>query len=980
MSRYCCHCLHPVAGTEQTCPVCGKPVDDTVPFHHLPAGTMLKDRYYIGVALGQGGFGITYAACDTKTNGKVAVKEYYPNGFVNRNNTRSASVVSSTDPTDESVFTKGRQRFLEEASILAAFSGVDGIVNVQDCFRENNTVYIVMEFLDGVSLKQYLAHTGKLSVESALNLLLPVMNALREIHRKELIHRDISPDNIMLTRQNGSLRVKLIDFGAARHFSAVNSRSLTVVLKPGFAPIEQYGSKDEQGAWTDVYALCATIYKCVTGVAPESAPDRVRDDHLLPPSRLGVAIDANTERVLMKGLSVYANDRYQTVEEMLLDLLPGSEETPPAPESEPDEEKKPSGEESSGEEPSGEEPSGKESSGEEPGGSFHGKKKKRIAAVVSAAAVIAVAAALIVFLPKQKKTSASGRTVSTTPRVTTTVGQTESAAVAVPAEADPAADYVSQAFIDPVNDWSRYDDLITAIKTETDFAARANMMRQAEDILMSNYCVVPIYFYKDNYLQQDYLQGVYANQFAVKYFLYATLGNGSDTLRLNLASEPITLDPALIDYLDGACLAANSFVGLYTYDESGNIVPACAEDCTVSDGGLSYTVRLKQGLRWSDGSALTAADFVYAWKRAADPATKASYRNLFSVFAGYEDNDIQVTAPDDTTLTFVLTAPCPYMEDLMAFTTFCPVKKEAVEAADGWQNDPGAWCKEAGFVSNGAYVCTGWEHEVSMTYEKNPYFYQADRVSIARQEYMLSMDGSAITAAYLQGELDFSDSFSVYNEESNALLSSPQLHIVDLLGTAYMAFNAQSKLFEGKTPAQAACMREAVSLLFDRYEYCNKIGQNGSTAANAFIPAGMADGNGGVYRAEGEDGYFDAYAINKDHEGTVERARELLRAAGFSFGEDGMLSADTPLSIDFLVNKDNGNTALVVPLRKNMEEIGAVLNVRIEDQNTLIADQEAGDYDVVRGGWFADFNDPVNMLEMWITSSGSNACRFGRTD
>ena len=544
---------------------------------------------------------------------------------------------------------------------------------------------------------------------------------------------------------------------------------------------------------------------------------------------------------------------------------------------------------------------------------------------------------------------------------------------------DPAEAIVSDAFIDPINGWAAYDELIAQIKAETDYAKRTEMMHQAEDILMSNYCVIPIYYYNDQYMQKDYVNGVYSNPFATKFFMYATLGNGSDTLRLNLASEPDYLDPALNSSVDGACLAANSFAGLYTYDADGKTAPACADSYTVSEDGLTYTVKLKEGLKWSDGSDLTAADFEYSWKRAVDPKTAADYEYMFSGFAGYgTDEGIQVTAIDDTTLEFVLSAPCAYMEDLMAFPTFYPVKKEAVEAAADWETNPGAWCKEAGFVSNGAYVCTGWSHDTSMTYEKNPYFYNADQVSIQKLEYMLSADDTAIYAAYNAGDLDFAD--SVPTDEIAGLLAdnNPEFHIVDELGTYYVAFNANSKLFEGKTPAQAACMRQAFSLLIDRDYICENIGRTGQVAANAFIPLGMADGNGGVFKADKETGYFDPYAVNDQHEQTLARARQLLSAAGYYFGSDGKLSSATPLTLSYLTNESSGHIAIAESIQQDLAALGVEMKIESEDWSDFLTDRSEGRFMMAREGWIADFNDPINMLEMFTTHSGNNDCQFGR--
>ena len=542
-------------------------------------------------------------------------------------------------------------------------------------------------------------------------------------------------------------------------------------------------------------------------------------------------------------------------------------------------------------------------------------------------------------------------------------------------ETPDAAELVSAAFIDPLAGWGEYDALIAQIKSETDFAKRAELMHKAEDILMATNCVIPIYYYNDIYMMKDYVSDVYSNAYGFKYFMYANMANGADTLRINLASEPDYLDPALNSSVDGACLAVNSFSGLYAYDESGETVPACAESYTVSDDGLTYTVTLKDGLKWSDGSDLTAEDFVYSWKRAASDATAADYAYMFDNFKGFPE-DLAVSAPDARTFVFELNAPCAYMQDLMAFPTFYPVKQEAVESYADWQTSPGGWCQDAGFVSNGAYVCTGWNHDVSMTYEKNPYWYDADKVTVEKLEFMLSADDTAIFAAYNAGNLDFADSLPT--DEVASLLNNPEFYIVDQLGTYYVAFNAKSSVFEGKTPEQAACMREAFTILIDRDYICENIGQTGQIAANSFIPLGMADGNRGVFKADAEDGYFDAYAVTNDYERTVERARNLLRAAGYQFGEDGKLSPETPIQLEYLTNTTSGHIAIAESIQQDLGAVGIGLTIQQQDWNVFLQERKNGNFDFAREGWIADFNDPINMLEMWTTNSGNNDCQFGR--
>ncbi len=545
------------------------------------------------------------------------------------------------------------------------------------------------------------------------------------------------------------------------------------------------------------------------------------------------------------------------------------------------------------------------------------------------------------------------------------------------ADGEDAAALVSPNFIDPIKDWAKYDELIAQIKSETDFAKRTELMHQAEDILMATNCVIPIYYYNDNYMQKDYVDGLYANLFGFKYYMYVDMANGSTTLRLNNGPEPDFLDPALNSSVDGACLAVNSFSGLYTYNAQGHTEPACATGYTVSDDGLTYTVTLRDGLKWSDGSDLTAKDFEYSWKRVAADATAADYAYMLDNFVGYP-NDLAVKAVDDTTLEFTLNSPCAYMEDLMAFPAFYPVKQEAVESYPDWQTNPGGWCQEAGFVSNGAYVCTGWDHDVSMTYEKNPYWYDADNVKVEKLEFMLSADDTAIYAAYNAGNVDFID--SVPTDEIGKLLAdkNPEFKIIDNLGTYYVAFNAKSKIFEGKTPEQAACMREAFTILIDRDYIVDNIAQCGQVIANSFIPLGMADGNGGVFKENAETGYFDAYAIVNDYDATVARARQLLEAAGYKFGEDGMLSSETPIQLEYLTNTNTGHIATAESIQQDLAAVGIDLTIQQQDWNVFLQERKQGNFDFAREGWLADFNDPINMLEMWTTVSGNNDCQFGR--
>ncbi len=313
---YCFLCME-LHNDDGKCDKCGSVNDNfkTEP-HFLVPGTILNNRYLVGKAIGEGGFGITYIGRDLSLDIKVAIKEFYPSGYVNRSNTISLDVNCSQSEERREFFEKGRERFLKEARALAKFSNKPGIVNVRDFFEDNNTAYIVMEYVEGVTLKQYLGNVGKIPAKKALELLMPAIKSLRKIHANNLIHRDISPDNIMISGDE----VTLIDFGAAKNMSLNGTVSMSVMLKPGYAPEEQYRSKGKQGPWTDIYALCATLYKCITGITPDDATERLYSDDIKSPSELGAEIDEKTECAIMKGLSVFARDRYQNIDEFIAGL------------------------------------------------------------------------------------------------------------------------------------------------------------------------------------------------------------------------------------------------------------------------------------------------------------------------------------------------------------------------------------------------------------------------------------------------------------------------------------------------------------------------------------------------------------------------------------------------------------------------------------------------------------------------------------
>ena len=291
--------------------------------HCLRKGTRLIGRYIIEGVLGQGGFGITYLGIDELHEKKVAIKEFFPQGIVTRN-IEYQDTVTVTFVGEKENYEKGKERFLKEARTMAKFSKDEGIVKALDFFEINNTAYIVMEYLEGITLKQYLRENQRIAPEDLIELLVPLIESLDEIHSQGMIHRDISPDNIMVLPDG---RIKLMDFGAARDYTEFGEKSLSIVLKPGYAPPEQYQTHGIQGPWTDIYALCATMYKCITGENPPDAIERVMEDHLKKISEFGIAIPPQEEAAIIKGMSVSAQDRYQDIKDFCEDLYGGYEET-----------------------------------------------------------------------------------------------------------------------------------------------------------------------------------------------------------------------------------------------------------------------------------------------------------------------------------------------------------------------------------------------------------------------------------------------------------------------------------------------------------------------------------------------------------------------------------------------------------------------------------------------------------------------------
>ena len=332
INKLCPKCMREWDQSEGAfCPHCGKQrgVDPPIT-HQLKPFTILQGKYIVGEVIGEGGFGITYIGYDLNLGMRLAIKEFFPNGHAMRESQTTTELTIYEGSSKEAV-SRWRDSFIKEAQSLARCANLPGVVGVRDFFQENETAYIVMEYVEGETLKDYAARQGgKVDAGWLIKAMEPIMTSLSQVHSYGLIHRDISPDNIMLL---GDGSMKLLDFGAAREYDGDGAKSLSVLLKPGYAPEEQYRSKGKQGPWSDVYALAGTIYKCVTGITPPESMERMRRDTLTRPNARGANLSPAAENALMKAMSVYAEDRFQTMEEFRDALMgrSGTVEVPQAP-------------------------------------------------------------------------------------------------------------------------------------------------------------------------------------------------------------------------------------------------------------------------------------------------------------------------------------------------------------------------------------------------------------------------------------------------------------------------------------------------------------------------------------------------------------------------------------------------------------------------------------------------------------------------
>jgi len=532
-----------------------------------------------------------------------------------------------------------------------------------------------------------------------------------------------------------------------------------------------------------------------------------------------------------------------------------------------------------------------------------------------------------------------------------------------------------------------YDVIIGLARVETDPAKRTELYHAAEDLLMSTGTIVPIYYYTDIYMANSEINGFFSTPTGSKYFKYVDIDGATDNINACLASEPDTIDPALNSAVDGATYILHTFSGLIGYNENNELVPdlavAIPEPVQNDDGTVTYVFELREGLKWSDGSDLIAADFEYAWKRAASTELAADYGYLFAIIDGYEDGELNVEAIDDTHFSVTLVVDITYFMELAAFPTFMPVQQATIdENGEEWATDP------ATYVTNGAYYVSEWDHNSKIVLTKNENYWNADSITMEQITFYLSDDDVSILSNFLNGTYDFID--SVPNEEiGNLKVDYPdEFVIAGQLGTYYVIFNNNADLLPSKvskdmTAEEVALanqeVRLALSLLFDRNYIVDEIGQAGQLPASSFVSMGITNADGSqFYETAGPSddyvGYFntdaDAYASN------CAQAVTILQKY-YEYDEETEKFTNFP-AFDYLFNTSTSHQAIGEYLQAALASYGITITLINQEWGTFLNTRKDGQYTFARNGWLADYNDPIGMLDMWCTDSGNNDAQLGK--
>ena len=440
---------------------------------------------------------------------------------------------------------------------------------------------------------------------------------------------------------------------------------------------------------------------------------------------------------------------------------------------------------------------------------------------------------------------------------------------------------------------------------------------------------------------------------------------GEKILKVQVGPDPETVDPALNSAVDGGNMILHAFEGLLTLDENGQLKEGQAESWETSEDGLTWTFHLRDGLKWSDGTDLTAKDFVYSWQRVCDPNVAAPYaETVLGMVKGYDEaiagdiTKLDVQAPDEKTVVVNLANPCSYFGELAAFATLNPVQQATVEAnGDAWATSADT------YISNGPFMMTEWVPGSHITFSKNPNYWNAEAIKLDKLEFELIEDPNAAYSAYTSGEVDMIK--DVPTEEIPSLQGNDDFHVDPIIGTYYISLNLQKEYF------QDARVRKALSLAIDRNYVANTLMQGTYSPASAIVGPGWLDTDGSSFAENANGG--TPYIDNDNFDANLEEAKKLLEEAGYPNGEGFP-------QIEYTTNDAGYHKVVAEYLQQAWAAIGIDLKVNIVEWASFTPMRRNGEFDVARNGWVGDYTDPSNILELFCTTNGNNDGKYTNAD
>lgn len=428
-----------------------------------------------------------------------------------------------------------------------------------------------------------------------------------------------------------------------------------------------------------------------------------------------------------------------------------------------------------------------------------------------------------------------------------------------------------------------------------------------------------------------------------------------------IGPNPETIDPALNSSVDGGNYILFAFDTLLAVDKDNKIIPGAAEKWETSTDGLTWTFHLRSGLKWSDGSPLTAKDFVYSWKRVADPNTAAPYaQTVLGMVKGFDEaaagdlDKLGITAPDDNTFVVQLAHPCTYFDKLAAFATLSPVNQATIEKnGDAWATKPET------YICNGPFRIKEWVPSSYILFEKNPNYWDAASIKLDTMKMLLIEDANASYAAWQTGEAMMIK--DVPTAEIPSLQGKAEFHIDPLQGTYYVCLNDTLPQFSDPR------VRQALSLALDRKYVADTLTTGVFSPATSLIGPGLTDWDGTPFMQNANGG--KPYMDNADFQANLAKAKQLLADAGYPEGKGFPV-------VNYSINDASYHKVVAQYVQQAWKELGVTVNVNVVEWASFLPQRRAGDYEISRNGWVFDYNDPSNFMEVFMTGNGNNDAKY----